>query len=611
MGIFDFLKKKTELQGKPSNETIMSEVELAQPNTVRAPLGKVTSVKVSIDASTFELLKSQFIAFDVETTGLNAVSDRIVELGAVYFENGVPVRSFGTLVNPEREIPPAASKVNHITNDMLKNSPGEETVYPEFIEFLGEAAHGKVILCAHNARFDLNFLSNTLSRLGINAQFKYVDTLSLARHYIIGLENYQQCTVSTCMGLTNDSAHRAESDATICGKILWSILERAESEIEEGKKRIEVNTPAPEELEVCAFIQKCLSDRGADISYLRFRKNGRNYVDVTCLYSCFRFKFSKKGKYIIVHEDVVKEAKLLVEACAASEGGTDFRRAYFNSPYDLEPFMDCFFKIYADNYQSMRNYISNSTYARHEAEENIRTLKALSDQDVHDLLTVACSREYSETPANIKVEPLITRSDVVIHAVHSRCPLEDIKNLGEWEKGFSAGFQYWEKGEIARKEGKTDEAIALFDKARYNGYEAPALYQSYAITYRHLKDYDNEIEIIEEFLARDKSGNGGVYEARRDKAISLLYKKQQSEYTALEKDASKAQKKSEKQKVTFASKQHKGRTIIQFTDDGTIIKEYETVTAASNEVCISTKSIRDAAQGVQKHAGGYCWEYKE
>lgn len=51
-----------------------------------------------------------------------------------------------------------------------------------------------------------------------------------------------------------------------------------------------------------------------------------------------------------------------------------------------------------------------------------------------------------------------------------------------------------------RKNGKVDEAIALFDKARYNGYDAPALYDSYAKAYRKIKDYDNEILILEKEL---------------------------------------------------------------------------------------------------------------
>ena len=89
-----------------------------------------------------------------------------------------------------------------------------------------------------------------------------------------------------------------------------------------------------------------------------------------------------------------------------------------------------------------------------------------------------------------------------------------------------------------RKNGKVDEAIALFDKARYNGYDAPALYDSYAKAYRKIKDYDNER------IMRKTRHDVGTLAARRDKAIKLLFAKQEAERIAKEKsDFLKANKK--------------------------------------------------------------------
>ena len=89
-----------------------------------------------------------------------------------------------------------------------------------------------------------------------------------------------------------------------------------------------------------------------------------------------------------------------------------------------------------------------------------------------------------------------------------------------------------------RKNGKVDEAIALFDKARYNGYDAPALYDSYAKAYRKIKDYDNE------GIMRKTRHDVGTLAARRDKAIKLLFAKQEAERIAKEKsDFLKANKK--------------------------------------------------------------------
>ena len=134
------------------------------------------------------------------------------------------------------------------------------------------------------------------------------------------------------------------------------------------------------------------------------------------------------------------------------------------------------------------------------------------------------------------------------------------------------------------------------------------------MTFRQLKDYENEIVILEEFLSRNTYGKAGAFEARRDKAILLLFKKQQAEKLAIEKARDKEQKKQEKiakEQARTTPNKPKGRSILQLADDGSVIQEFETVTAASKAIGVSTKSIRDAAQGIQKHAGGYCWQYKE
>lgn len=199
--------------------------------------GKAHAVSCKVDSDIAESLHKRFVAFDVETTGLSPMSDRIVEIGAVLFEDGKPVSSFSTLVNPQIPIPDSASAVNHITNDMLAAAPVEDEVYPGLTEFLGDALEGKTFVCAHNARFDMGFLCNTLSRLGFDAAIRYVDTLSLSRKYINGLTNYKQCTVEQYFGLTNTEAHRAASDAEICGKILCGLLVRIDSALAEQKKR--------------------------------------------------------------------------------------------------------------------------------------------------------------------------------------------------------------------------------------------------------------------------------------------------------------------------------------------------------------------------------------
>lgn len=200
---------------------------------IKLPKGKAVAESKRVDAEVVKLLHKRFVAFDVETTGLSSRSDRIIELGAVLFIDEKPADTFSTLVNPMVRISDAASAVNHITNDMLAAAPGEQEVYPKLLEFLGDVVKGKTFLCAHNAKFDMDFLCSALTRLGHSAAICYVDTLSLSRKYIKGLVNYKQGTVEQYFGLTNAKAHRAVSDAEMCGKILCNILDRIDGVIDE------------------------------------------------------------------------------------------------------------------------------------------------------------------------------------------------------------------------------------------------------------------------------------------------------------------------------------------------------------------------------------------
>lgn len=124
---------------------------------------------------------------------------------------------------------------------------------------------------------------------------------------------------------------------------------------------------------------------------------------------------------------------------------------------------------------------------------------------------------------------LDSTEEIAINPIHNRVPLKDIRNLHDWSKGFDEGKPYWDEGDKKRKEGNLEQAIELFDKARYNGYEAPALYNSYAMAYRKLKDYDNEITILDEAMERlqlEKNNETTImkFKERRDKALALKQK---------------------------------------------------------------------------------------
>ena len=605
MGIFDFLRRNKKKTIPSNNESVANEYIKKVDGR-----GETKGNQIEIDLQSAEELQKRFFAFDVETTGLSPLTDRIVDLGVVEFVEGVPSRYFSSLVNPGVAISSAATAVNHITNEMISGAPSENEIYPSLIDFLGDALQGKTLLCAHNARFDMDFLCNTLSRLGYDAEIRFVDTLAECRKQINGLKNYKQGTVANCFGIVCREAHRAQSDAETCGQIMIHLLKGKKEELEQQQKRLENLIPSEEELEVCAVIQDAIEHRIGKASYLRFKKVG-SYVDINCFYTLCKFKFAKKGKYIITLKSVAEASGLPIEPCTASEGGAGLLRVYFNNPFALEPLFDYFCDRYQKKYTEMQEYISYSKSCRQQVRESLLEGKHIESTELLGLLESARGRLYEEL--DVQIEKQITKDDVVICAKNDRCPLSAIRNFGDWDAGYREGSPFYFDGEEKRKAGQYEEAIRLFDQARYYGYEAPALYESYAKLYRQIKDYENEVAIIEEFLSRNTYGRENEYRTRLDSALKLLFTKQEAERKAVQKALEKEKRQKEKAvkaEQALLQKKPLGRSIIQLDDEGAVIKEYESISAAVTDTGINSKSIRDAANGVQKHAGGFCWRYK-
>ena len=188
-------------------------------------MSKVDGFQVKLDDETCGMMRKSFVAFDTEITGLNSAQDRIIELGAVWFEEGKPTKVFSSLVNCGLYVRPSSQTVNHISNEELRQAPREPEVYRDFLAFLGDAAKGEVLLCAHNAKVDFTFLTQALNRCQLSATFYYIDTLSLSRELLTSMPDFKQGTIAEQLGFVNEDAHRASSDAAVCGQIMWHLLD--------------------------------------------------------------------------------------------------------------------------------------------------------------------------------------------------------------------------------------------------------------------------------------------------------------------------------------------------------------------------------------------------
>ena len=203
--------------------------------------GTVRTIYDTINSDNIEKIRQGFIALDLETTGLNANRDKIIEVGAVRFEDGEVTQSYGSLIRIGFHIPEEASRVNHITDEML-NSQGKQphTVYGELVEFLGNALKDDIVVVAHNANFDIGFLKNALEEYGYTGTIRYIDTLKLSRSHVKGLINYKQDTVAEYFEIVNNEKHRAVSDAETCGRILTNIIDIVETKQRNNRNKPEI-----------------------------------------------------------------------------------------------------------------------------------------------------------------------------------------------------------------------------------------------------------------------------------------------------------------------------------------------------------------------------------
>lgn len=175
------------------------------------------------------------------------------------------------------------------------------------------------------------------------------------------------------------------------------------------------------------------------------------------------------------------------------------------------------------------------------------------------------------------------------------------------------GFEYWSRGEVYRKAGDLDQAIKLFKQAHDEGYDLPAIYRSYAMIYRKLKDYKKEIEVLDVAISKFVNAPQEEFKYRRSRAAALLSAQGQKAKEEAEKELLKAVKeearKAKIQAALLKEKMPRGRPVFKCSESGAVLEKYDTITSAAEETGINSKSIREAATGKQKHAGGFRWKY--
>lgn len=161
-----------------------------------------------------DCLRGSFVVFDFETTGLSLEYDMPTEIGAVKITDGVITETFSTLIDPKRPIPAEVSAKTGITDEMVKGKPVLDDVLPDLYKF----TYGCSLVC-HNVSFDFPFLLKHGNRHGWTfGDRRTYDTMGLAPRAIKGIEKLSLDKVLESLGLVNDNAHRALSDAAATAK---------------------------------------------------------------------------------------------------------------------------------------------------------------------------------------------------------------------------------------------------------------------------------------------------------------------------------------------------------------------------------------------------------
>lgn len=162
-----------------------------------------------------DVFQRQFVCIDLETTGLNAHSDAIIEVGAVKFQGDAVLERYQTFVNPGRQIPTFIQQLTSITPEQIARAPAFGRVAGQFADFLGDLP-----IVGHNIAFDLGFLASH----GLHLSNASYNTWDLASVFLPTIPEYNLTALAKHFGLDHSQAHRASADAETTALVFHQLL---------------------------------------------------------------------------------------------------------------------------------------------------------------------------------------------------------------------------------------------------------------------------------------------------------------------------------------------------------------------------------------------------
>lgn len=162
----------------------------------------------------------EYVVVDLETTGLDPYRGcEIIEIGITEIKNNQIARNYSRLVKPDAIIPSFITEITGITNKMVENEEGIETVLPRFRKFLSDR-----VMIAHNAKFDLKFLNYYLQKYNLEPIDNHICTLEMLKECkSYKGKNKKLETACNYYNIINENAHRADSDTKATAELFLII----------------------------------------------------------------------------------------------------------------------------------------------------------------------------------------------------------------------------------------------------------------------------------------------------------------------------------------------------------------------------------------------------
>lgn len=226
---------KTGNLGSSNSSSVLETA--AMPRTIKRPdMSRFEEGQQPLKVSESSWSNKRIVTFDVESTGVDTDSDRIVTASAIFVGGGHPTVSKSWLINPGIDIPKEAAEIHGITNEQARQGQAAKEAIAEITELLAQATKEGLALVAFNARFDITILDREAKRHGIEplseeALLHVVDPYVLDKELAPRVKGSgQRKLVATCerydIPFDESAAHDADVDSLMAARLAYRMCHR-------------------------------------------------------------------------------------------------------------------------------------------------------------------------------------------------------------------------------------------------------------------------------------------------------------------------------------------------------------------------------------------------